>query len=537
VINSIVADKLKELSVLLDLEDKPWESRAFRDARTTITDLDKPVSDIYDDHGIDGLERLANIGSGIASVIADYLDTGSMTKLDDLKANYPDDIITITRIRGIGPSTTRTLLDEFTVNSIDDLKRLAENNEIRRVDGLGEATETKILDGVPDDNPATTILLADADHITDELTNHIDDAAERCTPVGEQRRRTPTVDTIHLLVQTTDPSDVFAHVESSKYVDRRIETTDDQARYALIKDDHPLVVHTAQEATWGSQLHEHTGPADHVEAVGHDGAAPSEAAVYDDAVIPPEQRHHPVSNAKTDDELIVEDDIKGDIHMHSTWSDGRSRIEDLVAVATQRGYEYIAITDHSQSSAYAGGLQPNELEAKNTVIDDVNSEFDLTVLTGSEVDILPDGSLDYDDKTLDALDVVVASIHSHFDMAEDEMTERIISAVEHPSTTCIGHLTGRLLLRRDPYPVDVERVLRAAAQNDVAVEINSTPARLDINAEHAAMAAAFDTPVFINTDSHQRDSLHTVSYGVDQARRAGLPASAIRNTKSLDHWL
>ena len=548
-INDIVAGQLGKISVLLELEGKDWESKAFRDAKSTVKRLERPVSSLYEDRGHDGLKALDDIGSGIASVIADYLEHGSMAKLDNLCERYPDDVFDITKIRGVGPTTTRKLLDNLSVETVEDLKQAAENEEVRRISGLGPSTEQKIIDGVETlQSKEEAVLLSEADRITNViqrvLTGH--DSVNEVDVAGAQRRRCETVSELIVVIATESPRAVHSLVRRHEFIRDALDKDENSVTYAFAKGDVSITVRTVAPSQFGSALFSLTGPEDHVEEVhesGGSGDFEDEKDLYEAAslpFIPPELRDSGEDTHKVNPEqsvdIVDKDDVRGDLHVHTNWSDGRGSVRDMVDAAEQQGYEYIALTDHSKSSGFAGGLSSDELARKNEVIETVNDETDLDVLKGSEVDILNDGSLDYDDTVLRQLDVVVASVHSQFDMDEAAMTHRVCQAVKHPLVDILGHMTGRLLLEREGYDIDVGAVLQAAADHETAVEINSTPRRLDVSADTARRAKHLGVRVVINTDSHSPRSLPSVRYGVDQARRAGLQASDILNTKPIQDW-
>ena len=548
-INDIVAERLGEISVLLDLEEKDWESRAFRDAKASVKRLDKPVSKIYEEDGQERLKSLDDIGSGIASVIADYVEHGSMTKLKNLKSRYPDDIFQITSIRGVGPSTTRKLLDNLDVDTVDDVKQAAENGEIRDISGLGPTTEESIIEGIETlQSKEDAVLISTADRITSMirplLSSH--SAVRKVSVAGEQRRRCETVSHIIFVVATNSPADVYQSVEDHSYITGVRASSESSVTYDFAKDDVSIEVEAVEPHRFGSALFRRTGSTGHVEAVeqrGRNEDVADETRVYEAASLPfipaelREGRDEVKQAAKDELPVLVEtEDVRGDLHVHTDWSDGRGSVRDMVEAAMRQGYDYIALTDHSVSSGFAGGLSADELARKNEVVETVNDETGLTVLKGAEVDILGHGSLDYDENVLGQLDIVVASVHSQFNMDEATMTQRLRRAAKHPQVDILGHLTGRLLLERPGYDVDVDAVLRAAAEHGTAVEINSTPRRLDIAADTARRASELGVSIVINTDSHAAGSLPSMRYGVDQARRAGLESDDVVNTKPVEDW-
>lgn len=564
-INDIIADKLRTIAVLLDLEDNTWESRAYNAARDTINDLTEPVDDIHGREGRSGLLALPDIGDTIADNIESYLEHGRIPKLHDLKDQYPDDIDDIISIRGVGPATTRRLLDELNITGVDDLRRAAENNGIQRLDGLGEATEQKILDGIKalDNNQRQRYLRSTASMIINDVTSYLDgiSATQRIKPTGSYRRHQETVGDIDLLVETNDPQAVTEHLKDYEHLDAIEEAGDKKTRFTV--ENHGVAVDTrhCEPDEWGSHLQYFTGSKqhnialrDHADQHGKTLAEhgvkdregnttyTDETTLYDDLglqYIPPELReaNNEIQRAKTHDipQLVTADDIRGDLHTHTEWSDGANTIDEMRDAAAKHGHDYIAITDHSVTSRFAGGLTGPELQEHNEAVNDASTD-NITVLKGTEANILADGSIDYDDDLLRNLDIVIASVHSQLDLDKETQTKRIITAIQNPHVTCIGHLTGRLINRRPPMSIDYEAVFKAAADHNVALEINSNPNRLDVNAEHAHKAKQHGCTFLINTDSHNAESLSLIDHGVGQARRAGLTPDDVLNAKPLSEW-
>ena len=547
-INEVIADQFSKITVLLELEEKSWESRAFSDARDTILGLDQPITTLYEDGGEPALTDLPDVGSGTASVIIDYIENGEMTKLNKLQQRYPEDIIRMTKIHGVGPTTTRKLLDSLEIHGVDDLEAAAKAGKVQEISGLGPATQEKIIDGIASLSETGKVRLSEADRVATTVAQILESEpyVDRVAITGPQRRRLPVLENAEILVSSTEPTSVFNTVSQTKYVAGEQSRDTGRATFDLVKDNVSLVVHVTAKDRWGDALHWSTGPEEYIDAlpVSGDSSHSQETSLYEDLGLPfvaPELRRdaETVQHAESGQlpSLVSEEDIRGDIHVHSKWSDGHNTVDDVAAAAQRLGYEYVAITDHSVSSGFAGGLGSVELQRKNTVVDEVDNTVSITVLRGSEVDILPDGSLDYEDSVLEQLDVVMASVHAAFDMSEERMTNRLVRAAEHPAVTGIGHMTGRLLLERPGYDVNEEAVFRAAAANNTAIEINSTPVRLDVSAEKARKASRLGADIVVNTDSHDTASLTSMSYGVEQARRAGLEADDIFNTKPVEYWL
>ncbi len=563
--NAEIAAALRELGILYELDGADrFRVLAYRDAARTARE--SPLS--LEQLATDGrLTELPGIGKTLAEKITTLIETGSIPSAEKLKAKFPATLVEVTRVPGLGAKTARRLHDELGVADLDDLREAAEEGRIRALKGLGPKAEEKVLaalETLPDrgdesDRRLLSHVLPVARELAEALQAH--PAAGRVEVAGSARRWGETCKDIDLVATSEDPAALGAALVEHPLVSQAASGGDAGASVltnAGIKVDLRI---TAPE-TFGNLLQHFTGSAEHnVEfreralargfSVSENGVAETEgdrvhrfteeAGVYELLglrYIEPELREGrgEIEAAETGElpDLVQLDQIRGDLHSHTTLSDGRNSLEQMAEAARARGYSYLAVTDHSASHGFGNDVSPKQLARRIEEIRAWNESAPrgFRLLAGSEVNIGIDGSLDYPDELLAQLDWVIASVHTSFAISEKEMTERVVAAIELPMVDCIGHLTGRLLLRREPYAVDIERVAEAAARTGTMMEINGNPNRRDLSDRHAHLAAEAGVMIVCNTDAHGVETLDNMAYSVATARRAWLSAEQVANTRA-----
>lgn len=560
--NEQVASALEEIAVLLELRgENPFKTNAYHNAART---LEQRTDDLATLTAENRLGEIRGIGSTLQTVIAGLVRDGRSELLDELRTATPPGLVQMLRIPGLGPKKVRALADNG-VSDLEALKAACENNAVAKLKGFGAKTQEKILIGLAFvSQSGTRIRLDEATVLASSIIAALRrvPGVKRIEACGSLRRRRDTVGDLDILVGAADAGpvmDAFAALPGIGGVISRGTTltsvsipvgsgshrTDLRADLRVVADEQfpfALAYFTGSKAhnvamrgrakDRGWRLNEYGMS---------DVPCGTEADIYkalDLEYVPPELREDTgeIEAAARHElpRLIAAKDIRGVFHNHTTASDGAATLDEMVAAAQELGWEYLGIADHSQSLTVARGLSPERVREQQKAIDKLNDGFDgFRVFKGTECDILADGSLDFDDAVLRTFDYVVASVHTLFAMSREEMTARIVRAVRHPLVTMLGHSTGRLLLRRDGYPVDLDAVLRAAAESGTMIEINAQPSRLDLDWVHCKQAKVMGIPLVINPDAHSTGELELFTYGVDVARRGWLEKKDVFNTQSL----
>lgn len=557
--NEQLASHFRELADLLELAgENPFKIRAYRGAVRTLRTETRAMTDRLAEAEED-LTALPGIGKELAAKIAELVETGRLQALDKARSALPEGLPALLRLEGLGPKKVRRLYDELGIDSLESLEQAINDGKIRQLKGFGEKSEQAIQQALMQRPQGPERFLRS--QATELLTPLL--AALRATPgvvqvepAGSYRRARDTVGDLDILVASEPGVEVMPVLLGWPGVQEVIaggETKTSVRMGTGLQVDLRVV----PPASFGAALHYFTGSMEHnirlrrraqdrslkVNEYGvFDGdscvGGATEAEVFaalDLPWMPPEIREDrgewTAAEAGDLPRLVTVDDIRGDLHAHTTYSDGLHSIREMAEAARERGYAYLAITDHSQRLTVAHGLDAERLRDQGAEIDRVRGEVDgLLLLKGIEVDILEDGSLDLDDDVLGELDLVIASVHSRFKLDVDRQTERILRAMDHPRVTLLGHPTGRLLLSRPPYEVDMERIIDHAAQRGTVLEINANPRRLDLNDQWARLAVERGCTLAVNTDAHRVDDFDLMGYGIGQARRAWVEAQHLLNT-------
>ena len=524
----------------------------YRRAATAIRRFDHSLAALI--QGGADLSRVPGIGKGLAGYLGDLVRDGMSPRLERYRGRVPAGLRDVLRLDGIGVTRARALRDAG-VDSVEKLGEALANGELRAVRGFGPGVLSRVQRGLAAMAALSgKSLLPEADRAAGKVLASLRGAELVAEVAGEVRRRLEIVGAVDIVcaadpeVLWTTAGDCPGAALSGGQGGNPVEASVDGVRTRLWAVPRGVI---------GAVAHHLTGPPAYLEALedrarregleltpaGLDGAeveGDAEDAMYTALGlpwIPPELRRDATTIARADrglPRLVERGDIKGDLHMHTTWSDGTATVRRMVEAAVGRGYLYVAITDHSPSTGVVAGVDAAGLRAQAAEIARVQADHPgIRVLRGCEVDILPDGTLDLDDETLSELDVVLASVHSVFDMTEARMTDRIIRAMENPFVDILCHPTGRKLGRRGSYPVDVPEILRAARDLDVAVEVNGSPRRLDLDHRGLSLCGELGVRVVVSSDAHSVTRLENVGYGVDQARRGWLQSSQIVNTGTL----
>jgi DNA polymerase (family 10) len=558
--NAEIALALDELGDLYELDGAIIHRIvAYRNAAKAVRDASVSVAALAREGRA---TDLPGIGATIQEKVLALADDGSIPAAVKLRAKYPAGLIEMMRLPGLGPKRARRLFDELGVDSLESLKQAAEGQRIRKLKGFGPKAEEAILAALAADDagePKRRVVLdralAVGEPLVEALRAH--PAAERVELAGSARRRTDSVKDLDVIATASDPLALAQAAAALDLVESFSTPADAGVR---------LRTHTAMRVDlrivapdqFGNLLQHFTGSKEHNMALRdfavRKGLHVSEYGVLDDATgethrcateeevyallgmryIEPELRENrgelEAALAGTLPELIELGDLRGDLHCHTTASDGTASIEEMAVAARDAGYEYLAITDHSATMGFGSDVSPEQLRKQIALIR--STEIDgIQLLAGSEVNVLPDGSLDYDDELLAKLDWVVASVHTSFRMPADQMTERIVRAIEHPLVDVLGHPSGRKIEQRPPYEFDLERVIEATARTGTMLEINSSPDRRDLNEVQARAASAAGIPIVINCDAHRVKGFAVARYGIATARRGWLTARDVANTR------
>ena len=568
--NAEIAAALEELGILYELDGAVrYRVLAYSTAAKAIRESPVSVAELA---AQGRTTEVPGVGKTLAEKIDALLETGDIPAALKLKAKFPPTLIEVTRVPGVGSKTARRLFEELEISSMEDLKAAAEAERVRGVKGLGPKAEENILAslerlGEPGEGPGR-LLLSKVKPIAEELAAALREhpAADRVEVAGSVRRWGETCKDIDIIATAEEPEALAEHLANHPLV-AAAGTPGVNGVRAQTHNGVSVDLRIVPPAKFGNLLQHFTGSKAHnvqlrEEAVARgfsvsehgitekkeDGegddvvhACATEAEVYERlgySYIEPELREGrgelKAAREGKLPELVELGDIRGDLHSHTTLSDGRNSVEEMAEAARERGYEYLAITDHSASHGFGDHVTAERLWERIEEVrawNEANGDEGFRLLSGSEINIGLDGSLDYPDDLVAALDWVVASVHTSFSVSEKQMTERVLGAIENPNVDCIGHLTGRLIGRREPYGIDVEAVAEAAARTGTMIEINGNPNRRDLSDLHARLAKEAGVKIVLNTDAHGVETLDNMAYAIATARRAWLTADDVANTR------
>ena len=540
---SEIARLLREIGDRMALKGgNPYRARAYNRAAENLALCTIPLDQLIKE---ERLTEIPGVGDALAAVITQLHETGHHPSLESNRSETPQSVLEMLRIPGLKPDRVKKVYEELGITSVAELEAAAKSDRLKSIKGFGPAFQAKVLQGIEMSRRSRGRHL----HRARAAINYAMAELERShphftlvTPAGEFRRGCEIISTMALVA-----------------VNPQLKSDND-----TITAGDSMTVHVTNHQRYGITLLLATGSNQHIEALQaiakHKGlildgdglrkskriiAGKTEEDIYKALGLPfiaPELREtgKEVILALNGElpELVTDNDIRGILHAHTTESDGVDTLEDMAQATKDRGYAYLGLTDHSQTAHYAGGLKPVEVLAQQQLIDKLNNNFGsrFRIFKGIESDILPNGSLDYPDEILDSFDMVIASVHSHFRMGKAEQTERLLKAIANPHTTILGHVTGRQLLRRPGYEVDMEKILQACATHGVAIEINANPWRLDLDWRWCERGLELGCLFSINPDAHSTDEIDNVGWGVLMARKGAVPKDRVLNTLSLNQF-
>ncbi|MGE7905207.1 DNA polymerase/3'-5' exonuclease PolX [Peribacillus sp. NPDC094092] len=554
---------LEKIAIYMELKgENPFKVSAFRKAAGALETDDRSLS------AIDDFTALNGIGKGTASVIEEYINEGKSTVLEELQEQVPKGLIPLLQLQGLGGKKIAKLHKELHVNDVNDLKIACEEGRVAALAGFGKKTEEKILSAIAEvgsrpDRLPLAFMRPIADDIETALANM--EYIIRSSRAGSIRRMRETIKDLDFIISTDHPEEVKDQLLALTGIKQVIAAGDTKVSVVLDYEyDISVDFRIVKDQEFITTLHHFTGSKDHnvrmrqlakdrgekiseygveVTETGDVLTFETEEQFYNHfglPFIPPELREDgtEVEHYDANEPLISLEAIKGDLHMHTTWSDGAHTIEEMIEACRAKGYRYMAITDHSQYLKVANGLTAERLREQKRIIHELNEKYaDFTVLSGIEMDILPDGTLDYDDELLAEMDLVIASIHSSFSQPRDTIMERLKTALNNPHVDIIAHPTGRIIGRRTGYDVDIEMLIELARETNTALELNANPNRLDLAPPHLRKAQEAGVPIVINTDAHSIDMLEHMPVGVSSAKKGWIKESTVLNARDTDGLL
>jgi DNA polymerase (family 10) len=560
--NREIAGILYQMAELLELHaENRFKIIAYSRAARAIESLTEDIEQVCRDGRLEGIP---GVGKAIAEKIKEYLRTGRIQSHQDLLADTPQGLAELLQISGLGPKTVFMLHEKLDITNLDELEKAAREHRIRRLPRMGVVREKNILKSIERYRKRSNrILYSTAESIVDEILTYLGgiEGLEHATAAGSYRRRKETVGDIDILATAARPEEIVAAFVKMPLVEEVLAKGPTKAS-VIMNDTIQVDLRIVEHRSYGTVLQYFTGSKEHNVSMrqlaldrgyslseysltrlanGQDLFFDQEEEVYQALglqYIPPELREDrgeiEAALGGRLPRLVEAKDIRGDLHVHSIWSDGRASIIELAQAARSMGYEYIALSDHSPSVGIAGGIGREKMEEKIEAVAEANDSLEgITVLMGAEVDIKADGSLDYPDDLLERMDVVVASVHMAQQQKERTITGRLISAIENQNVDIIGHPTGRIINQREPSDMDFHAVLEAAAKTGTALEINAHPSRLDLNDVNARAAKEMGVQMSINSDAHDAGQLLNMKYGINVARRAWLEKKDIINAMDL----
>jgi DNA polymerase (family 10) len=556
--NREISRIFNEIADMLEIKgENPFRIRAYRRAAMNIEGISKDITEISKDE----LIKIPGIGQDLAGKIDEYIKTGKIQAYEDLKKEIPEGLSMLLNVPNLGPKTAKLLYEKLNIKNIDELEQYARNHKLSGLPGIKDKTEENILKGIEmlkrgKERKPLGIVLPIANNIVEKLKKGA--PIKKIVIAGSIRRWKDTIKDIDILVTSNNPQkvmNVFVHLPDVKDVLMKGPTKSS----VILKEDIQVDLRVVEEESFGAALAYFTGSKAHNirlrEMASKMGLKINEYGIFrekDEAkiggekeediyrilgipYIPPELREDTGEIEAALDgrlpKLIELNDIKGDLHVHTKFSDGSHDFDELIDYAKRKGYEYIAITDHSKGLGVARGLSIEKLLEEKRMINEINKRLKgFKLISGAEVDIRSNGELDFPDDVLKQVEIVVASIHSGFRQSKEQLTKRLVSAMKNPHVSIIAHPTGRLIGERDPYDIDIEEVFKVAKETGTALEINAYPLRLDLNDTYVKKAKQMGIPIVISTDTHIKNQFDYMSYGVSIARRGWLEKKDVLNT-------
>ena len=540
--------------------------RSYRNGASAIEGYTERVADILADPERK-VTNIPGIGKGLAAVLKEIGERGSFDKRDELLLKFPPAALEFLKIQGLGPKSIALLFEHFNVQTMDDLEKLCREQKLRTLPRMGAKLEEKVLRSIAAYKERSgRFLLSFADNAAQEIAASLADldGIEAITPAGSLRRGKETIGDLDMLVTGPNAAAALDRVATNPRVHEILGRGANKTSVKLGREGLQVDVRALDHDSFGAAMQYFTGSKEHNVALRQRAirmgyklseyglfrmddesrvAGATEEGIYQTLGldwIPPELRENigeiEMAEAHTLPVLVKQSDIRGDLHMHTTATDGRATLEEMAIAARDQGYEYIAITDHSKAIAMAFGLDEQRVVDFARTVRKINEsgELGIRIFSGLECDIMKEGEMDIAWDALAELDVVIGSVHSHMTLEPEAMTDRLLKALECPHLTAMGHPTGRLLLHRDPFSFDFERVVAEAVRRHVWLEINSSPERLDLNANHVRAARAKGAKFIVSTDAHHPKHLLNMRYGIATARRGGLEATDVMNTRAAD---
>lgn len=554
-------EQLEASAVLLELQgENPFKCRAYTNAARAIAELDVDLHEAVRNRTL--LER-NGIGKAMFEKISNAIETGRLGSYEELRAAVPSGLLEMLKIKGLGPKKIKILHEQLGIKDVVELEYACIENRLVDLPSFGKKTQDKILEGISYRKKQMGFhhchtALREGEALLSKLRERKE--VVRAAFGGSVRRRNEIVQDIDLIVSNDHPADLISFFCGLPEVEREVARAENKAR-VILKSGIAVDLYVATEERFSYLLHHYTGSKDYHAALEERakrfGIRISEYGLFlDDHILPCQEEREIFSTLELDyiepelrenrgeieaasqhrlPPLVMEDDLRGIFHVHSTYSDGSGSLSEMIEAAERAGLEYIGISDHSQSAFYANGLKEDRIKKQHEEIEQLRRRFKgIHIFKGIEADILPDGSIDYDDRILSAFDFVIASVHSRFNMSEREMTDRVVRAMSHPKVTFLGHPTGRILLSRQGYPLAIPEVIEAAQRHGVILELNSSPYRLDLDWRYCKLAKEAGVRLSINPDAHGVEGISDTFFGVGIARKGWLSKEDIINTLPLD---
>jgi len=564
--NKAIAGILYETADLLEIDGQDsFRIRSYRNAAQSIEALPQQISELI--HDPKKVLEIPGIGKGMLLNLQEMFKEGRLSVHAEMLKKYRPSMLDLLKIQGLGPKTIALIWSAYQVCDVEGVEKLAREQKIRILPRMGEKQEAKLLKAIEDYRRiAGRFLLEAAENQANKIVEHLRGyrGVEKVTPAGSLRRGRETVGDLDILVtgkaccDDEERQKLIDHIIKLPGLMEIIARGENKVSFRM-RGGMQVDVRFLAPESFGAAMQYFTGSKAHNVALrqralkmGYTLSEYNLARLEDEKVVAGKTEEEIYSKLKLDyiapelrencgeidaaeehalPPVVEQTDLQGDVHMHTVETDGRNTIEEMAEAARERGYKYMAITDHSKNLAFANGLDDKRAVEHIKRIRAADGQFEgIKIFAGVEVDILADGLLDLSDSVLEQMDLIIASVHSHFNQSSAEMTERLLKAIENPNTSLIGHPTGRILLRRDAYPFDMDAVLKTAAQHKVAMELNAYPDRLDLCDRHLRLAKQYGVKIVINTDSHHTSHLEKIRYGVLQARRAWLTKEDVLNT-------